>query len=104
MFVVPCRVSEDRTQELLEEYAIREPRLEVTWAPENRCVVDGHVRGYCAAPDAGCDWILEIDVGFSHDPAEAERFFAKIPDGYDCVFGTPGAWLWPSIGFAAPQH
>lgn len=88
MFVVVDRVSKDRTQELLEELAEREPRLEVVWSPENRCVVDAYVRGYRAALDAGCDWILEIDAGFSHNPAEAGRFFEKIPEGYDCVFGT----------------
>jgi len=88
MFTVLDQVSKDRTQELLEELAEREPRLQVVWAPENRCVVDAYVRGYRAALDAGCDWILEIDAGFSHDPAEAGQFFEKIPKGYDCVFGT----------------
>ena len=88
MFVVLDRVSKDRTRELLEALAEREPRLAVVWAPENRCVVDAYVRGYRAALEAGCDWILEIDAGFSHDPREAGRFFAKIADGYDCVFGT----------------
>ena len=88
MFAVLDYVSKDRTKELLEELARREPRLELVWAPENRCVVDAYVRGYGAALDAGCDWILEVDAGFSHDPAEAEQFFQKIPLGYDCVFGT----------------
>ncbi len=33
-------------------------------------------------------WILEIDGGFSHDPADALKFFEKMAAGYDCVFGT----------------
>lgn len=88
MFVVLDQVSKDGTRARLEELAGREPRLEVVWAPENRCVVDAYVRGYRAALAAGCDWILEIDAGFSHDPREAGRFFAKMAEGYDCVFGT----------------
>lgn len=88
MFVVLDGVSKDRTRALLEELSRREPRLEVVWAPENRCVVDAYMRGYRAALEAGCDWILEIDAGFSHDPREAPLFFSKIAEGYDCAFGT----------------
>ena len=88
MFVVLDRVSIDGTRALLEEAARDEPRLEVVWAPENRCVVDAYVCGYKAALAAGCDWILEIDGGFSHDPADAPQFFQMMAQGYDCVFGT----------------
>jgi dolichol-phosphate mannosyltransferase len=88
MFVVLDRVSTDGTRALLEEAARNESRLEVVWAPGNRCVVDAYVCGYKAALAAGCDWILEIDGGFSHDPADAPRFFQTMAQGYDCVFGT----------------
>jgi dolichol-phosphate mannosyltransferase len=88
MFVVLDTVSTDGTRALLEEAARSEPRLEVVWSPGNRCVVDAYVCGYKAALAAGCDWILEIDGGFSHDPADAPRFFETMARGYDCVFGT----------------
>ena len=87
-FVVLDGASTDGTRALLEDEARTEPRLEVVWAPENRCVVDAYVRGYRAALAAGCDWILEIDAGFSHDPADAPQFFETMSQGYDCVFGT----------------
>jgi dolichol-phosphate mannosyltransferase len=87
-FVVLDRASKDRTRELLEAVAATEPRLRVVWAPENRCVVDAYVRGYREAIAAQCDWILEVDGGFSHDPADAPRFFETMAQGYDCVFGT----------------
>ena len=88
MFVVVDRVSTDGTRPLLEELARRESRLQVVWAPENRCVVDAYTRGYREAIAAKCDWILEIDAGFSHDPADASRFFETMAQGHDCVFGT----------------
>ena len=40
------------------------------------------------ALDAGCDWILEIDAGFSHQPSQIGQFFEKMAQGYDCVFGS----------------
>jgi dolichol-phosphate mannosyltransferase len=87
-FVVLDRVSRDRTRELLEELGKVRPELQVVWSPENRSVVDAYVRGYREALNAGCDWILEIDAGFSHQPADIPQFFDKMREGYDCVFGS----------------
>ena len=83
-FAVVDKASTDNTRELLDAYAVSEPRLTVVWALENKCVVDAYVRGYQAALDAGCDWILEIDAGFSHNPAEAPRLLEQMATGkYD---------------------
>lgn len=87
-FAVLDRISTDGTRALLDELARREPRLTVVWAPENRCVVDAYLRGYRAALDAGCDWILEIDAGFSHSPGDLPPFFERMEQGYDVLFGS----------------
>ncbi len=87
-FAVLDRVSRDGTLDLLRELESAEPRLRVVWAPENRSVVDAYLRGYREALDAGCDWILEIDAGFSHQPSDIPAFFEKMSEGFDCVFGT----------------
>ena len=88
-FAVLDKASTDNTRELLDSYAASEPRLSVVWSPGNKCVVDAYVRGYQSALDAGCDWILEIDAGFSHNPAEAPALLEKMATGqYDCVFGS----------------
>src|SRR5829696_7786760 len=88
VFAVLDRVSRDGTHDLLRGLEAALPRLRVVWAPENRCVVDAYLRGYREALDAGCDWILEIDAGFSHQPTDIPRFFEKMSEGFDCVFGT----------------
>jgi dolichol-phosphate mannosyltransferase len=87
-FAVFDRVTKDTSLDRMREFARSEPRLCVVWAPENRCVVDAYMRGYKAALDAGCDWILEIDAGFSHQPDEMPRFFDAMEQGLDCVFGS----------------
>jgi dolichol-phosphate mannosyltransferase len=87
-FAVLDNKCKDGTVDLLREYAGREKRLAVVWAPENRCVVDAYVRGYREAMAAGCDWILEMDAGFSHKPEDMPKFFAKIGEGYECIFGS----------------
>lgn len=87
-FAILDRACKDRTLELLREHSTRQPLLQVIWAPENRGVVDAYLRGYREALDARCDWILEIDAGFSHQPEDIPRFFEKMHEGYDCVFGS----------------
>lgn len=87
-FAILDNACRDRTRTLLEELGKTEPRLRVIWAPEDRCVVDAYVRGYHEALNAGCDWILEIDAGFSHQPENIPQFFQTMSQGYDCVFGS----------------
>jgi len=74
LFVVLDNVSRDDTRELLEAHVAVQPELSVIWAPETRGVADAYVRGYREALAAGCDWILEIDAGFSHEPSDIGQF------------------------------
>ena len=87
-FTVFDNKCKDGTYDLLKTLPDKPPQLQVVWAPENKCVVDAYVRGYRQALDADCNWILEIDAGFSHQPAEIPQFFDKMAQGYDCVFGS----------------
>ncbi len=87
-FAVFDRANKDESLDQMRELERTEPRLRVVWAPENRCVVDAYLRGYKEALDAECDWILEIDAGFSHQPDDIPQFFSAMEDGLDCVFGS----------------
>jgi dolichol-phosphate mannosyltransferase len=87
-FAILDHKSKDRTREILDDLAKRQPDLRVVWAPQNKCVVDAYLAGYREALNAECDWILEMDAGFSHQPSEVSQFFEKMLEGYDCVFGS----------------
>jgi len=87
-FAIFDNACKDGTFDLLKELQNKPPELQIIWAPEDRCVVDAYMRGYWEALDAGCDWILEMDAGFSHQPSEIPQFFDKMAQGYDCVFGS----------------
>lgn len=87
-FVILDNMSKDSTIKIVKELDREISALKVIWAPENRSVVDAYLRGYREALDAECDWILEIDAGFSHLPSEISRFFTSMVKGYDCVFGS----------------
>jgi dolichol-phosphate mannosyltransferase len=87
-FAVLDSASTDGTREALLGHRSVLPELRVVEAAESRCIVDAYVRGYREALREGCDWVLEIDAGYSHRPADIPRFFARIDAGYDCIFGS----------------
>jgi len=87
IFCVLDNASQDRTRELVEQYGQRDGRVQLVWAPENRCVVDAYFAGYRAAYDNGAEWILEMDGGLSHQPEEIPRFTALLDHGLDYVAG-----------------
>ncbi|MHC4271402.1 MAG: glycosyltransferase, partial [Planctomycetota bacterium] len=87
-FAILDNKSSDGTYELLKGWEKRPSELKLIWAPENTCLVDAYVRGYREALNSCCDWILEIDAGFSHKPEDAPQFFEKMAENYDCVFGS----------------
>jgi dolichol-phosphate mannosyltransferase len=87
VFCVVDHTSKDTTRRQVEEYSLKDLRVLLVWAPENRCVVDAYFAGYQAAINAGAQWILEMDGGFSHLPEEIPLFIAAINQGYDYVAG-----------------
>jgi dolichol-phosphate mannosyltransferase len=87
-FAVLDKACKDNTVELLRQLEKEQLPLRVVWAPENKGVVDAYVRGYREALATGCDWILEIDAGYSHQPSDIPQFFARMKEGYACIFGS----------------
>lgn len=87
-FAVVDNLTRDNTRELLDCLAKEQPQLHVVWAPENTSVADAYLRGYREALKSDCDWILEIDAGYSHQPSDIPQFFEKMQQGYVCVFGS----------------
>jgi dolichol-phosphate mannosyltransferase len=51
-------------------------------------VVDAYFRGYEEAIELGCEWILEMDGGFSHRPEEIPRFVEAMERGFDFAAGS----------------
>jgi dolichol-phosphate mannosyltransferase len=87
VFCVFDNVCKDRTLSIVKNFSEKEPRVEIVWAPENRCVVDAYFRGFEAAYEAGTQWILEMDGGLSHQPEEIPQFLKYLDDSYDFIVG-----------------
>ena len=88
IYCVLDTISRDDTRAIISEIGAEDSRVILVWAPENQCIVDAYMRGYRAALDDGCDWILEMDGGFSHLPEEIPQFLSAMEQGYEFVGGS----------------
>lgn len=88
VYLILDTVSTDGTRAIVEAAAARDPRVRHLWAPENTCVVDAYFAGYRAAYDSGADWILEMDGGMSHLPAQIPQFLEAAGRGAAFVGGS----------------
>lgn len=88
MFTILDNASTDGTLAIMQKFSKFNSEVNVIFAPENKSVVDAYKRGYHEALNANCDWILEIDAGYSHQPSDITKFFETMVKGYDCVFGS----------------
>jgi len=88
VYLVLDHVSKDMTMPLCREFSARNPKFRVVFEPGNRNVVDAYIRGYREALTEGHDFIIEMDAGYSHDPAALPLFLEAFAEGYPCVFGS----------------
>ncbi len=88
IFCILDYASSDMTRKKVTAYKKRDKRVRLVWAPEDRNVVDAYFRGYREALDNDCEWILEMDGGMSHDPAEIPLFLEAMEMGYDFAAGS----------------
>lgn len=77
--------STDKTLQLLQEFADKDPSIKVInrkFSPGfGRAIKDGlnYVKG---------DAVVFVMADMSDDPKDVVRYFRKIEEGYDCVFGS----------------
>ena len=77
-FVIFDDKCNDGTFTFLKKIFVLVNEVEIVYAPDNKCVVDAYKKGYTKALNSNCDWILEIDAGFSHQPSDIPIFFLKM--------------------------
>ena len=87
-YLVLDHISKDRTLELCREFTAQNQQFIIVFEPKNRNVVDAYMRGYREALLHGHDFILEMDAGYSHEPAALPLFLTAFDEGCVCVYGS----------------
>ena len=101
VFIVLDRASRDNTLEILQKMASKYKSLHIIYEPKNRHLADARIKGFLEAIKQNCDFIIEMDCGFSHLPEELYKFIHGFREGYDCVFGIRPLW---SLRYHVPLY
>ncbi len=87
IYFVVDTVSQDDTLKKLRLISKKNKNVNVIFEPKNRNVVDAYVKGFKEAISDNCEYIIEMDSGFSHKPEELNNIISAMDQGFDCVFG-----------------
>ncbi len=99
VFIVIDNASADDTRNILLQIVRKYKMIKLIYEPKNKNVADAYVRGFREAIKFKCDFIIEMDSGFSHLPSELFKFIEGYEEGYDCVFGVRPLW---SLNYKVP--
>lgn len=88
VYLVTDNASKDNTVKLCDAASANDKRVKHIHAPENKNVVDAYLAGIKEAVRNKHDFIIEMDGGMSHNPAQLVDFVTQYKNGFECVWGS----------------
>jgi dolichol-phosphate mannosyltransferase len=80
--------SPDGTGDMADRIADEDVAVEVLHRPEKEGLGPAYIAGFTHALAAGADRVIEMDVDFSHDPADLPRLLGAVDTGADLAVGS----------------
>lgn len=80
--------SRDNTEQIIRNYERKTKRIKCIFYKESHGVISCYFEGFRQALKDNADFIIEMDGGGSHSPAELPQFVDRLNEGYDCVWGS----------------
>lgn len=80
--------SKDNTEKIIRDMEKKTDRVKCIFYKESRGVITCYLEGFRQALKDGAEYVLEMDGGGSHSPAEIPQFIDRLEQGYDCVWGS----------------
>lgn len=88
IYIVLDSYSKDKTEAIVRAVEKKTNRVKCIFYKESRGVITCYLEGFRQALMDGAEYIIEMDGGGSHLPAEIPQFIEKLEEGYDCVWGS----------------
>lgn len=89
LYVIMDSYSKDGTADMVKAYEQKTGgKIRYIFHEKSYGVISCYLEGYKRALQDGADWIIEMDGGGSHLPAEVPQFMEKLEQGYECVWGS----------------
>jgi len=88
IFLVFDRACTDGSYKLSQSLEKKYSNLTTLFCESSKCPTDSYLFGFKHAFDVGCDWIIDINGGFRHDPYEIKHFIDNGNDKIKFVLGS----------------
>lgn len=86
LYLIMDSYSKDKTFDIANKYI--SPKLKIVFYKESKGVASCYLKGFEVALNDGCEHIIEMDAGGSHNPDSISFFIEKLNEGYECVWGS----------------
>ncbi len=86
-YIIMDSFSKDKTFEIVKSIGEQDPRIKPIFFKESSGPVSCYLKGFKCALKDSCDYIIEMDSGFSHPPSKIKDILYTLDtEGYDVVF------------------
>ena len=66
----------------------KDPKVIVKFDPTVKNLADAYYKAYLFATTFNCRWVLSMNAGFRHNPADLKKFILKRNNNNDCIWGV----------------
>ncbi|MGN1422786.1 MAG: glycosyltransferase [Oscillospiraceae bacterium] len=81
--------SKDKTEEIIRNAEqTYNGRVKCIFHEKSTGLISCYLYGFTRALGDNAEFVIEMDGGGSHDPAELPQFIENLEKGYDCVWGS----------------
>lgn len=80
--------SNDGSYDIAKRLAARDSRIIVRKIVDAASIKDSYLDGFSAAVNDNCDWVIDINGGFRHDPSEISNFIGAIDRQTEFFLGS----------------
>ena len=88
IYLVFDKVCTDGSYELSKALEKKYSNLKTTFCNDSSCPTDSYLFGFQHALNDGCEWIIDINGGFRHEPSEIIRFIEQSNNDTKFILGS----------------
>lgn len=88
IYIVFDSLDNDGSKQIVYKMSQADKRIKYIYHASSKNVVDSILHGYKCALNSKPDYILDMNSGYRHLPSDLFKFFSRIPEGFDCIFGS----------------
>ena len=81
------QTNKDKSLDIAKSLAKKNGNIKIVNKPTS-CPVEAYLNGYYEAIQIKCDYIVELNAGYRHQPDDLKKLYNGLNQNIDCIFGS----------------